>query len=212
MSIIKKRISPFLALWLLVISISVCIAVVLAGPLGEFLHNLREVAPSATDDGDYEFLMSALFLVGLFMGFGQWIVIRNKIKITKSWIFATTIGFSIGGLVSFQFLYFLVQYDYNFYMFYGTILIGGTFIGAGIFMGFFQWLSLKRKLAGSFLWSLVNGLSFLIGLLPMLLPSYFMDISFFISIGLVALTNGYFVEKFVIRPEIEIFSQKENAI
>jgi len=212
MSITKKSISLFWALWLLVISISVCIAVMLAGPLGDFFHNLREVAPSASDDGDFEFLISALFLVGLFMGFGQWIVISNIIKITKGWILATTIGFSIGGLGSFLFLYFLLPYDYNFYTVYNAILIGGTFIGAGILMGFLQWLSLKRKLAGSFLWSLANGLSLLIGLLPTLLPSYFMFISFFISIGLMTLTTGYFVEKLIIRPEIEISSQKEAAI
>ena len=83
------------------------------------------------------------------MGFGQWVVLSNKIKLTKGWIVATLIAFSIGGFVSFQIFNYLLPYVYKYY---GDILMFGTLAGAGMFMGFSQWISLKRKIASSFKW------------------------------------------------------------
>ncbi|MBI5352338.1 MAG: hypothetical protein HZB50_06830 [Chloroflexi bacterium] len=204
---IDKYISSFLLLWVTVVSISICIAIALAGVLGEFLHNLREVAPSASDDGDYEFFLSTLLLVGLFIGIGQWGVISDKIKITNGWILASLVGFSIGGFVSFQLLSFLPIFDFKYYMVYGAVQVIGAFTGAGMFMGFCQWVSLKRKIAGSLKWSLVNGLSFTVGLMPIaLLPSYLIFIFIFVSIGLIALISGYFVELLIILPEAKIIT------
>ena len=212
---IKKYISSFLLHWVTVVSISIYIAVGLAGVLGNFLHNLRGMAPSASDDGDYEFYLSALLLVGLFMGFGQWVVIREKIKLTKGWILATLIGFSIGGFVSFQVFDHLLAYapyDDKYFEVYLEILYVGTLTGAGMLMGFCQWVSLKRKIAGSLKWSLVNALSFAISLLPMLLPLSLAYIFIFFLPGLIALISGYFVEPLIIHPKIETFTQHEAVI
>jgi len=213
---IRKHISPFFLLWFTVVSISICIAVFLSSPLGEFIYKHNGKADSASNDGTVEFFLSFLFLVGLFMGFGQWVVINTKIKKTYGWILATLIGFSIGTFVSLWFFSLILRFSDKYYKIYDVIHLVGTLAGAGMFTGFCQWIYLKRKIADSLKWSLVNGLSFSMGFLPTSVVSgYPVDhpvawaISIIVSVALGTLISGCFVESLIIRPHTQ---QQDVAI
>jgi len=220
MSKIGKHISPFLIYWLIVVSISICIAVYLASPLGDFLYKHNGRGASASNDGDLEYNLSYLILVALFMGFGEWVAINTKIKGAYRWILATFIGYSIGALVSSYGLYNMLSFLYlKHYVVFVTIGQVGTLVGAGMFAGFCQWVSLKRETAGALKWSLVSGMSFLINLLPRsLITGYPADhpvawaISIIISVGLFAAISGYFAERLIVRPEVEKYTGQETAI
>ncbi len=222
---IKKLASSFFFLWFLIVSTCIYLGTMLIGPLAEFLLQHDGIpADAAGNDGTVQFLISFLLLVGLFMGLGQWIVINTKIKKAYVWILATLIGFNIGIIVSFRLFSLVPPFANKYYMLYEQIQIIVTFIGAGLFTGFCQWISLKRKIAGSLKWSLVNGLSFLIGILSftLFILSFVSDypvehpivrvISIIVSVGLVTLISGYFAEPLLIRPEIENITQQEAAI
>ncbi len=219
---IKKHISPFFLLWLTIVSISICLAILLAAPLGDFLYENNGMSYSASNDGFFEGILSLVFLVGLFMGFGQWIVINTKIKKAYSWILATIIGFSFGIFISFLGFVLLSSVAGKYYKIFGWINMIGTLSGAGIFTGFCQWVSLKRKIAGALNWSLVTGMSFVIGFLPIFLIPFLFSvssttdpivriISVIVSSVLIALVSGYFSEPLIIYSEIENFAQQEIA-
>ncbi len=218
----KENISSFFLLWLTVVSISIFLAVLLAEPLGNFLYKNNGASYSASNDGFFEGIFSLLFLVGLFMGLGQWIVINTKIKKAYSWIFATTIGFSVGVFISFFSFALLASVAGKFYKVFEWVGIIGTLSGAGIVTGFCQWVSLKRKIAGAIKWSLITGLSFVIGSLPIFLAPFFSAISatnpiiriisVIVSSVLIALVSGYFSEPLIIYPKAKKFVQEENAI
>jgi hypothetical protein len=220
MSKIGKHISPFLIYWLIVVSISICIAVFLASPLGDFLYKHNGRGASASNDGDLEYNLSYLILVALFMGFGEWVAINNKIKGAYRWILATFIGCSIGAIVPSYVLYHMLSFLYlKHYVVLITIVTVGALVGAGMFTGFCQWLSLKREMTGALKWSLVNGVSFLINLLPSsLITGYPADhpvawpISIVISVVLFAVISGYFAERLIVRPEVEKYTGQEIAI
>ena len=216
---IKEHISSFFLLWLTVVSISICLAILLAEPFGNFLYNNKGMSYSASNDGFFESILSLVFLVGLVMGFGQWIVINTKIKKAYSWILATIIGFSFGIFISFWGFVLLSSVAGKYYKIFGWINMIGTLSGAGIFTGFCQWVSLKRKIAGALKWSLVTGMSFAIGFSPFLLFPFLYSISpttnpitriisIVVSSGLIALVSGYFSEPLIIHSEIEKFAQK----
>lgn len=219
---IKKHISSFFLLWLIVVSISICLAILLAAPLGDFLYKNNGMSYSASNDGFFEGVLSLIFLVGLFMGFGQWIVINTKIKKAYSWILATIIGFSLGVFISFWGFVLLSSVTGKYYKIFEWIRMIGTLSGAGIFTGFCQWTSLKRKIAGALKWSLVTGMSFVIGFLPIFLVPFLFSVSpttnpiiriiaVIVSSVLTALVSGYFSEPLIIYPEIENFAQQEIA-
>jgi hypothetical protein len=124
---------------LIVVSISICIAVYLASPLGDFLYNHNGMAESASNDGDFEYNLSYLFLVALFMGFGEWVAINTKIKGASCWILATFIGCSIGAIVPSYFLYRILSFLYlKHYVVFVTIVQVGALVGAGMFTGFLR--------------------------------------------------------------------------
>jgi len=204
-------------LWFPIVSISIGVALLLSLPLGTMLYDLGKNTFSANDDGFFYnviHILPLILLVGLFMGFGQWIVINTKMKNTHSWILATLFGISFGSLVSFiilasigEMLSLLSRY---YYKIYDWIQIFGTITGAGVFTGICQWVSLKRKMADSLKWSLVTGLSFAIGsIFSTNLVNPQVDkygfIIFSITIGLI---SGAFVEPLIIRPETQDSNQR----
>ena len=136
-----------------------------------------------------------------------------KIKKAYSWILATLIGFFVGSFVSsfiFAFVGEMLPIPDKYYSIIELIQMIGTLMGAGMLTGACQWVSLKRKLAHSLKWSLVSGLSFVIGILPMFFVQGYTvnfpivrEISIIASVGLVAIISGYFVEPLIIHPKIE---------
>jgi len=210
---IKKHISSFFLLWFTVVTISIGVAILLASLLEEFAYNHNGMSYSASNDGFFEYILSLLILIGLFMGLGQWIVISTKIKKAYSWILATLIGFFVGSFVSFFIFAFvgeMLPIPDKYYSIIELIQMIGTLMGAGMLTGACQWVSLKRKLAHSLKWSLVSGLSFVIGILPMFFVQGYTvnfpivrEISIIASVGLVAIISGYFVEPLIIHPKIE---------
>jgi hypothetical protein len=218
---VKENISSFFLLWLTVVSISICLAILLAEPLGNFLYKNNGASYSASNDGFFEGIFSLVFLVGLFMGIGQWIVINTKIKKAYSWILATIIGFSFGVFISFFGFALLASVAGKYYKVFEWVGIIGTLSGAGMVTGFCQWVSLKRKIAGALKWSLVTGLSLVIGFLPIFLAPFFSAISatnpiiriisVIVSSGLIALVSGYFSEPLIIYSKIEKIVQEKTA-
>jgi hypothetical protein len=211
-------------LWFPVVSVSIYIALLLAIPLGDFLYERNGYSWSASNDGSFESILSLLLLVGLFMGFGQWIVMSTKIKKAYAWILATLIGLFIGIFISFYLFFFMGVIFSRFgeyYRIYEWIWMIATFMGAGMFTGACQWVSIKRRLANSLKWALATGLSFTVGVLVMdIVRSYLIDrpLGFVdhslgqtilsVSIGLI---SGVFAEPLIIRPEIEKSDHQEIA-
>jgi uncharacterized membrane protein (UPF0182 family) len=203
----------FFLWWLLVGSTCIYIGMLLSRPLADFLyaHNVRSY--SASNDGFFEGALSFLLSVGFFMGLGQWLVINAKIKRVYGWILATLIGFSAGSFISFIFFAFIssiIKYDYH--RFFDLLSIIGTGAGAGIITGICQWISLRRKMASAIKWSLVMALSFTISIIILTASSVwtsFSESGLILSIIVISLISGLFVEKLIIQPEIR---QKENAI
>lgn len=207
---LKMHNIPFFWKWFLIVSMCIYLGLLLSGPLGDFLYTHRSLGFFASSDGFPEGVLSALFLVGLFMGFGQWLVINTKIKRAYGWILATLIGFSIGMLVFFWIFAVIAAIADNFYRVYEWIWMIGTGAGAGISTGGCQWISLKRKLMDSIKWGLVMALGIVVGMfLLLLVASLFLEPSSLIFSITVGLISGLFAESLIIRPEIR---QEEIAI
>jgi len=154
---------------------------------------------SASNDGFFEGVLSLLLLTGLFMGFGEWVVINTKIKKAHNWILATLIGFALGSFISFL-IFSLI-----------SVIVGkwiqmiGSLAGAGLFTGICQWVSLKRKITTSLRWSLVMASSFAIGMgLNSLIDYSSRATSFIIFSITVGLISGIFVESLIVQPEIQL--------
>ena len=203
-----------LLLWFPLVSISIYIGILLSSPLGEFLHDLRGIGTSASDDGIWEKVLSFLFLVGLFMGVSQWLVINTRLKRAYYWIPGTVIGFSVSGLILYIVVILLANILPIFHIGYypvGEWASDIAFIFAGMFTGVFQWLFLKRKLAGSLKWLLTTGLSYTVGAL---LGVFFSEESsmapLFFSLGF-GFISGIFVEPLIIRPEVERLNQQKAS-
>jgi hypothetical protein len=211
----KTHIKTFL-LWFPIVSISIYIGALLSSPIGEFVYDLRDVAPSASDDGSFEAILSEILLVGLFAGFGQWVVINSKIRNSQLWIPATILGFLIGSFNSF-FLFAFVSsalLSDKFYRPNEWITVIGTLMGAGSLTGMFQWASLKKNLRNSFNWSLVTGLSLTLGFMANIYVARYPTenqmgwLVFSIVFGLI---SGIFAEPLIIRPNIESVQQQRFA-
>jgi len=144
-----------------------------------------------------------LLFAGLFIGLGQWIVINLRLKKTWYWIPATSIGYSFGGFVFFIFDFVgtrLLHLDMHYFSEYATLM------ATGMFTGVLQWLALKRKTATSLRWSLISGLSLLLGGIAIdfminintYLADYFYILVFGLAIGLF---SGVFIKPLILHPE-----------
>jgi hypothetical protein len=233
---IDKTQFSFFLLWFLIVSICISLGILLANPLGRYLYTFNSGPSSASNDGTAEELLAVMLLVGLFMGFGQWVAINTKIKRSYGWILATLIGFSVGSFISSwifvrilpSFLQDLFVgmwpnffgYGRKYYEVYQQVeafVMGlGICTGTGISTGICQWVALRRNYLSSFKWSAVMTLSFFIGgvLLNFLISldyrseaiRLFSITVFSIAVGLI---SGVFAEPLIIRPESQV---QETAI
>ena len=196
---IEKKQFFFFLLWFLIVSVCIYLGALLSYPLGEYLYTHNGMSYSASNDGFFEGVLSLLLLTGLFMGFGEWVVINTKIKKAHNWILATLIGFALGSFISFL-IFSLI-----------SVIVGkwiqmiGSLAGAGLFTGICQWVSLKRKITTSLRWSLVMASSFAIGMgLNSLIDYSSRATSFIIFSITVGLISGIFVESLIFQPEIQL--------
>jgi len=196
---IEKKQFFFFLLWFLIVSVCIYLGALLSYPLGEYLYTHNGMSYSASNDGFFEGVLSLLLLTGLFMGFGEWVVINTKIKKSHNWILATLIGFALGSFISFL-IFSLI-----------SVIVGkwiqmiGSLAGAGLFTGICQWVSLKRKITTSLRWSLVMASSFAIGMgLNSLIDYSSRATSFIIFSITVGLISGIFVESLIVQPEIQL--------
>ncbi len=230
----KKQFSFFL-LWFPLVSICIYLGILLSNPLGDYLYTFNTRGSAASNDGTVEDVLASMLLVGLFMGFGQWVAINTRIKRSYGWILATFIGFSVGSFISFwvlrilsnflQDLFFqmspnLFGYAGKYYEIYQQVevfVLGfGLCTGTGVFTGICQWVALRRNYLSSFKWSAVMSLSYFIGsVLLSFLSSLdyrseeirlFSIAIFSITVGLI---SGVFAEPLIIRPESQV---QETAI
>jgi len=196
---IEKKQFFFFLLWFLIVSVCIYLGALLSYPLGEYLYTHNGMSYSASNDGFFEGVLSLLLLTGLFMGFGEWVVINTKIKKAHNWILATLIGFALGSFISFL-IFSLI-----------SVIVGkwiqmiGSLAGAGLFTGICQWVSLKRKITTSLRWSLVMASSFAIGMgLNSLIDYSSRATSFIIFSITVGLISGIFVESLIVQPENQL--------
>jgi hypothetical protein len=98
-------------------------------------------------------LLTVIVISGLVIGFGQWTIIRTKLKRSWMWIPATAIGLPLGFFIGFFVKDFLIKYVFEWALPFIMPIVGGVFIGM------LQCLALSRKLNASFKWILVSGLS-----------------------------------------------------
>jgi len=233
---IEKTQFSFFLLWFPTVSICIYLGILLSNPLGHYLYTFNTRPSAASNDGTAEEILAVMVLVGLFMGFGQWVVINTKVKRSYGWILATFIGFSAGSFISswifvrilpsfFQDLFVGIWpnffgYGRKYYEVYQqveTFIIGlGICTGIGISTGICQWVALRRNYLSSFKWSAVIILSFFIGgvLLNFLISldyrseaiRLFSIAAFSMTVGLI---SGVFAEPLIIRPESQV---QETAI
>ncbi len=233
---IEKTQFSFFSLWFLTVSICIYLGTLLADPLGHYLYSYNTRPSAASNDGTAEFILALNLLVGLFMGFGQWVAINTKINRSYGWILATFIGFSVGNFISFwifvrilpsflQDLFFQMWpnffgYGRKYYEVYQQVeafVMGlGICTWTGISTGICQWVVLRRNYLSSLKWSAVMTLSFFIGgVLSSFLSSLdfrseairlFSIAVFSITVGLI---SGVFAEPLIIRPESQV---QETAI
>jgi hypothetical protein len=205
----RTRLSFFL-LWFPIVSVCIYLGTLLSYPLGEYFYHHNGMPYSPGNDGYFEGAASILFLVGLFMGFGQWIVINTKIKKVHNWVLATLIGFVFGSVISVFFFAFTMPITGKYYKVYEWISMTGSLAGSGWITGFCQWLSLGRKISTSLRWSAVMAFSFAIGMvLNSLLDTSFRVTSFLIFSIVVGLISGIFAESSLVQPELQL--QKDAA-
>jgi hypothetical protein len=205
MSKIYKTQASFFLLWFPIVSVFIYLGTLLSYPLGEYWYHHNGMSPSASNDGYFEGVLTLLFLVGLFMGFGQWIVINTKVKKAQYWILATLFGFVFGSFVSFFFFAFTVPIAGKYYKVYEWIAMTGSLAGSGLFTGICQWVSLRRKITTSLRWASVMALSFAIG---MILTSFTglssRSTNFIIFSIVVGFISGVFAEPLIVQPKREL--------
>ena len=99
-------------------------------------------------------------LNGLFIGFGQLLILGSTLKGIWSWVPATAIGlqlgYSIGDIV--------VDLVLTWFSPYGWMQVTIAASIAGLFTGLLQWLALRRKWKNAPGWMLVSAVSWGIGL------------------------------------------------
>jgi hypothetical protein len=212
---IEKTQFSFFLLWFPTVSVCIYLGTLLAIPLGHYLYIHNGRSSAASNDGTAEYFLALMLLVGLFMGFGQWVAINTKIKKSYGWILATPTGFSVGCFVSFwifvRTLPTLFQDISEHYEVYQQVEPFGMWVGicAGtcIFTGICQWVALRRNYLSSIRWSAVMTLSFVIGGVLDILADPSRAVPFIIFSIAVGLISGVFAEPLIIRPG----SQKQEA-
>jgi len=167
---IRTSSKKFWLLWILFTCIGSSFAFTLAGSfLNQFDDN--------TLDYYFPFFAPlAVVVTGLFIGFGQWLTLRTRLKGSIFWIPATAIGPLLG-------LFFgigvnLMLPDSNtVYNWIDTLIIS---IVAGIFTGTLQWVSLHSKFIGFYKWILASGLCWGFGMFfyRHIVDTLFMNIDF----------------------------------
>jgi len=188
-----------LLLWIFLTTIIPSVGLLLALPF---------LSPFFNDDSQFaSSLFLVLFIFGLLIGSAQWIAINSRLKTSWLWIPATAIGYPVGSFAIFLFsaiaVGLLLRLDQHYYKvseYAREILTVG---GAGMFTGTLQWLSLNRSLRTSFKWSLLSGLSTLLGFGALIHISNILILPQFVGLliwgPVMGLVTGIFVEPLILR-------------
>ncbi len=133
-------------------------------------------------------VFALLILSGLFIGFGQWIILRTRVVKSGKWMLATTLGLPLGFFCGFM----VVAFSPDFYVtdWVATWVIS---IVAGSIMGALQWRALHSKLTGSLPWIVASALGWGIAINLsgfLFLTSLFDATLWYVSIPLLGLLIG----------------------
>ena len=150
------------------------------------------------------YILIGFSISGLIVGFGQWILLRSRIRNMWRWIPATAIGLPLGILLGF----------------WGGII--PMAIAAGLFTSVFQWIALRRNLKDSSQWIVISVISWGVGITTALYlhDNYLHDTEFIFGnysrIGLiigiiVGVVSGGFVESALINAKNKNDVSKSNA-
>jgi hypothetical protein len=190
-----KFVRSFWFSWVLVTSLSSALGLT----AGAFLIVLLR------GDDSLPFKLGLLVISGLFIGYGQWILLRTKSMKASGWIFATAIGLSLG----FLFGYVLLTFNPHLFM-SGWAEISIVAIFAGTITGILQWCAVHGRLTGSAMWLIASvlgwGIALHLGIFLFALFLSRLDLWFLFTplLGLVVgavigITSGAFVETSIIR-------------
>ncbi len=180
--------------WAVVTSISATLGFALGGCLIVLFHDANSPL----------FVFALLMISGIFIGFGQWRLLRKKLTKSGWWMLATTFGLPLGFLCGFL----VVASSPDFYVtdWVATWVISIT---AGGVIGALQWRALHSKLTGSLPWIFISALGWgiAINLSGFLFPTSLSDTAlWYASVPLlgmligavVGITSGAFVESSLI--------------
>jgi hypothetical protein len=112
-------------------------------------------------------LLTTLFMAGLCIGIGQWLILRRRFKRAWGWIPATAIVMPIGlasgvfGVLGLEYLYYPVVVGMGLWRIEGPLATG---LNAGLLLGVSQWLSLRIGIRGMPKWILVSSASWIIAI------------------------------------------------
>ncbi len=106
-----------------------------------------------------ELMFLLIFVLGLFVGMGEWFVIHSKVRNSWWWIPATAIGYSVGGFSFFVFVSWLEKFFIRFAYQDAEVKTIVILILTGMLTGILQCLTLGKRLTIILQWALVSGLS-----------------------------------------------------
>jgi hypothetical protein len=101
------------------------------------------------------FLLAVITFIGFFIGIGQWLILRIRLKRAGFWVLATSIALPLGFFIA----YWVVEILTGFIYVYDWIESFAMSTIAGLFIGSLQRISLRRDLKRIFSWMLVSALS-----------------------------------------------------
>ncbi len=114
-------------------------------------------------------------MMGLGMGFGQWLVFRRYLMNTRGWIAATGLAFFLQGAFRWS-----LPYDMS------PQQVGTTiFLSSGVILGLCQWLVLRGRVVHAEWWIAIN----IVGSLPSFALMFAPDFGQVVGITLMAITT-----------------------
>jgi len=155
--------------------------------LGWYIANLLGVAASAGLSlllsyltSIHGLLVSAL-IIGLPIGFAQWIALRRVAPISILWAITISVGLFLGLVVSP-----ILARIWGFQDDESVISMTAAYTTMGLLVGLAQWIFLRGQFTGAWVWPLSSALGFGLGL-GLVLATNLIDRSGFISFFLAAL-------------------------
>ena len=160
--------SGFLAYWTLANAFGFAVGELVVVPFGGMVYVFGSlVLKNSAIKSVSETLAQALAVapVGICLGFSQWLALRNRLKNAEWWLVATLIGWILAGVILWEFGSIGLASDVGVIGFVGAPtewVVAGAIMGVAA--GLVQMLILPLQRYTKFLWPILNGLGWAVGL------------------------------------------------